>query len=160
MRNVDVVPCHPEWPQLFVTRALTPREWERVRKLRQHYFFDKIPAEDPYTWTFDHQDHLHYLLYQGGEIVGYLHLQLWEKSRAALRIIVIDKEHQGCGLGKKFLTDAERWLQEKGVRQLHVQSTPEAVSFYLKQGYHDMPFNDPEEHGTDSQDRELGKILS
>jgi GrpB-like predicted nucleotidyltransferase (UPF0157 family)/GNAT superfamily N-acetyltransferase len=143
-----------------ITKALTTREWKKVRTFRQYYFFDKVPIEDPYTWTFEHQDHLHYLFYEGGDIVGYLHLQLWEKSRCALRIIVIDEEYQRRGLGKKFLADVERWLQEQGIRQLHVQSPPEALPFYLQQGYHEMPFNDPEEHETDLRDVEIGKILS
>ena len=145
-----------------IIKALTSRDWEKARTFRQKYFFDKIPKEDPYTWTFEHQDHLHYLLYQGGEIVGYLHLQLWEKSRCALRIIVIDQEYQHRGLGKKFLADVEGWLRDQGVMQLHVQSSLEAYPFYLKQGYHEMPFNDPEGYETNpnSCDRELGKIFS
>lgn len=143
-----------------ITKALTPREWETVRALRQKYFFDKVPVADPCNWTFEHHDHLHYLFYQGSEIVGYLHLQLWEKSRSALRIMVIDEKYQRCGLGGNFLTDVERWLREQGVRQLHIQSSPEASPFYLKQGYHEMPFNDPEEHETTPQGIDLGKILS
>ncbi|MFZ4115509.1 MAG: GNAT family N-acetyltransferase [Chthoniobacterales bacterium] len=143
-----------------ITKALTPREWEKVSSFRQHYFFNKISREDPYTWTFEHQDHLHYLLYQGSEIVGYLHLQLWGKSRSALRIMVIDQEYQRLGLGKKFLADVERWLREQGIRSLHVQSSPEAHQFYLQQGYYEMPFNDPEGYKTDSRDVEIGKILN
>jgi hypothetical protein len=40
-----------------IVKALTDREWNAVRRLRQVYFFKS--KEDPYTWTFTHKDHIH-----------------------------------------------------------------------------------------------------
>ena len=72
-------------------------EWDMAKKLRQQYFFDPIGISDPYTWTFDHKDHVHFILYQGVEIIGYAHIQFWPGQRAALRIIVIDEDYRGEG---------------------------------------------------------------
>jgi hypothetical protein len=47
----------------------------------KNIFFDKVPTADPYTWTFDHPDHIHFVLYQGSEIIGYAHLQLWPEQK-------------------------------------------------------------------------------
>jgi len=78
-------------------------EWKIVRAWRQKFFFDKIPIADPYTWTFNHKDHLHLIFYKGTKIIGYAHIQLWPDHRAALRIIVIEENFRGHGLGGKFL---------------------------------------------------------
>ncbi|MBS0272313.1 MAG: GNAT family N-acetyltransferase [Proteobacteria bacterium] len=134
-------------------------EWEAARHFRNKYFFDKIPIADPYTWTFDHKDHVHFVLYQGTQIVGYAHIQLWPEQRTALRIIVIDEPFRSQGLGGHFLTLCERWLKEKGHKILQTQSSPEAYRFYKKQGYIEIPFNDPDGYESDPQDIDMGKIL-
>jgi GrpB-like predicted nucleotidyltransferase (UPF0157 family)/GNAT superfamily N-acetyltransferase len=134
-------------------------EWEAARTFRNKTFFDKIPIADPYTWTFDHQDHVHLVLYQGPQIIGYAHVQLWPDHRAALRIIVIDKRFRGQGLGGHFLTLCERWLKEKGFTALQTQASPDAYPFYLKYGYNEMPFNDPDGYESDPQDTDMGKVL-
>lgn len=140
-----------------IVQALTDREWSAVRNLRQQYFF-KL-KEDPYTWTFEHKDHIHFVFYKNVEIIGYAHLQLWPENRAALRIIVIDERYRNLGFGSQFLKLCERWFQHRGFKQLLVQSSQEAYKFYSKHGYVQMPFNDPDGYETDSQDIEMGKFL-
>lgn len=139
--------------------ALTSREWEAVRTFRNKTFFDKISITDPYTWTFDHEDHVHLILHKGTKIIGYAHIQLWPAQRAALRIIVIDESFRGQGLGGQFLTLFERWLKQKGFKVLQTQASPEAYPFYLKYGYTEMPFNDPDGYESDPQDVDMGKVL-
>lgn len=135
------------------------KEWEAARTFRQKYFFDKIPIADPYTWTFDHQDHVHLVLYKGARIVGYVHLQLWQDQRAALRIIVIDEPFRHQGLGEQFLALCERWLKQQSFKVVHTQASPAAYPFYLKYGYTKMPFNDPDGYESDPRDIDLGKLL-
>lgn len=144
---------------LRIVKALTPREWESVRHFRQTYFFDKVSITDPYTWTFDHADHIHFVIYQGANIIGYTHIQLWPQQRAAMRIIVIDEPYRNKGIGGKFLQDCERWLRQQDIQILHVQSSPEAYPFYNKQGYIKMPFEDPDRYEGAVQDIDMGKIL-
>lgn len=134
-------------------------EWEAARTFRNKTFFDKIPMADPYTWTFDHKDHIHLVFYQGTNIIGYAHIQLWPNHRAALRIIVIGKQIREQGLGGQFLTLCERWLKQKGFHVLQTQASPEAYPFYLKYGYIEMSFNDPDGYESDPQDTDMGKIL-
>lgn len=144
---------------LRCVNALTPREWEAVRIFRNKNFFDKIYIADPYTWTFNHNDHVHLVLYKGTKIIGYAHIQLWPENRAALRIIVINESLRGQGLGGQFLTLCECWLKQKGYTVLQTQASPTAYFFYRKQGYIKMPFNDPDGHGSDPQDIDMGKGL-
>jgi GrpB-like predicted nucleotidyltransferase (UPF0157 family)/GNAT superfamily N-acetyltransferase len=134
-------------------------EWAAARHFRQKYFFDKVPVIDPYTWTFDRKDHVHFVLYEGTKIVGYAHIQLWADQRAALRIIVIEESLRNKGRGGQLLELCERWLQQQGITVLQTQASPNAYAFYCKHGYIKMPFNDPDGYEGDPQDIEMGKKL-
>jgi len=135
------------------------QERQAATVLRQKYFFDRVPIKDPYLWTFDHKDHLHFILCLGNEIVGYAHVQLWPGRRAAIRIIVIEEQFRGSGLGKRLLAFCEKVLKEQGVKMLHTESRPKTTSFYKNLGYVEMPFNDPEGVATDPHDIAMGKEL-
>lgn len=119
----------------------------------------KAGLSDPYTWTFTHDAHVHFVLYQGVEIIGYAHVQLWPKERAALRIIVIDEARRNHRYGSQFLTLCEKWLKNQGYQSLHIESSPDALKFYRNNGYIDMSFNDPDGYEGDARDTAVGKIL-
>ena len=152
--SIDVKDGFDGWRMV---QALTDREWSAVRDLRDKNFFKSQP--DPYTWTFAHKDHIHFVFYKNADIIGYAHLQLWPENRAALRIIVIDERYRNLGLGSQFLKLCERWLHHQGFKTLLIQSSPEAYEFYRKHSYVKMPFNDPGGYETDARDIEVGKFL-
>jgi len=138
-------------------------EWDFAKRVRQKYFFDPLsitdPYSDPYSWTFDHKDHAHLILYQGVEMVGYGHIQFWPEGRAALRILVIDERFRNQGFGSHFLQLCEQWLKKQGVRTLHEEARADALPFYRKNGYSEMPFNDPSGEPPSSHDVAVGKRL-
>ncbi|MBA3957131.1 MAG: GNAT family N-acetyltransferase [Parachlamydiaceae bacterium] len=142
-----------------ILRCTHYAEWDVAKKLREQYFFGPIGIADPYTWTFDHKDHLHVILYHGVEMIGYAHIQLWPNYRSALRILVIDQPYQQHGLGSKFLHLCERWLKKLGIRSLHDEARPSSVAFYRKNGYVEMPFDEPSGEPPSAQDVAMGKIL-
>jgi len=134
-------------------------EWEAAKSLRKRYFFDKINVSDPYEWTFKHENHVHFVLYKGVEIVGYAHIQLWPKSRAAIRIIVIEEKQRNQGFGSQFLKWIEIWLRSKKYKSIHTEASPDSVGFYTHLGYGLMPFNDPDGYEEDPRDTPMGKLL-
>lgn len=134
-------------------------EWDTAKALRQHHFFDKVPISDPYTWTFNHPAHRHFVLCRGVAIIGYAHIQLWPNSRAAIRIIVVDTPHRNRGYGKQFLQWIELWLQRQEVKAIHTEASPDAVRFYQLAGYTSLPFDDPDGYETDPRDTPMGKLL-
>jgi len=101
-----------------MVKAMTTREWEAVRHFRQFYFFDKVGSSDPYAWTFEDPKHIHFILYHVSEIIGYAHIQLWPKQRAALRIIVIDERKRNHQYKRQFLALCEKWLKSQGNKRL------------------------------------------
>lgn len=152
--NIDIKDSFDGWRMV---KALTDREWDTVRTLRQKYFFKS--NTDPYAYTFENKDHVHFVFYKNADIIGYAHLHLWAEGRAALRIIVIDENYRNRGFGSQFLKLCERWLCHQGFKTLLIQSSPEAYRFYCQHEYVKMPFNDPDGYETDLRDIEIGKIL-
>lgn len=144
---------------LRVVKALTPTEWAATKHLRQKYFFGPHGVEDPYTWAFEHPEHVHLVLYQGSEIVGYTHIQLWKDNRAAIRIIVIDEAKRNHSLGTQLLKMCEKWLKSQDYNSLHAESSPAALDFYRKNGYTDMPFDDPSGDECGPPDVPVGRVL-
>lgn len=145
--------------RIRIMKCIHYDEWDAAKKLRQKYFFDPLSIADPYTWTFDHQEHTHIILYQGTEIIGYAHIQFWPAHRAALRILVIDEPYRRHGLGSQFLQLCEQWLKKQGIYSLHDEARPNVVSFYRRNGYKEMPFEDPTGEPPSPHDIAMGKIL-
>lgn len=134
-------------------------EWDFAKKIRQKYFFDPLSITDPYTWTFDHQEHAHIIFYQGFALIGYAHIQFWPNQRAALRIFVIDEPYRNHRFGSVFLQMCEKWLKKQGIQSIHDEARPDAIRFYLNNGYIEMPFDDPSGEPPSPHDIAIGKLL-
>ncbi len=126
---------------------------------RQRHFFDRINIQDPYRWALDHREHLHWLLYDDDKVIGYAHVQMWPDHRAALRIIIIDEQVRGHGLGRYLLSYCEQAMKEQGFKLLQTEASSKAYFFYKKLGYTEMPFNNPDGEPTHPDDRAMGKYL-
>ena len=59
---------------------------------------------------------MHFVLYEGTNIIGYAHLQLWSQQRAAMRIIAIDEEKRNHQYGSQFLQLCEKWIKSQGYK--------------------------------------------
>lgn len=148
-----------EFNQIRIMKCVHYAEWDFAKNIRQKYFFDPLSLKDPYTWTFDHKEHAHLILYKGVEMVGYAHIQFWPDQRAALRILVIDEHYRNHGFGSQFLQLCEQWLKRLGIQSLHDEARPDAIRFYRKNGYIDMSFNDPSGEPPSPHDIPVGKKL-
>ena len=144
---------------LRIILATDDKEWNLIKHFRQKYFFDKTGVQDPYIWTFEHESHRHFVLYIDQSIVGYAHIQLWKDNRAAMRIIVIEETQRNNGLGKKLLEFCENWLKTHNYKTIHAEASPNALTFYMQNGYVEMPFNDPDSYESSVDDIAVGKIL-
>ena len=135
------------------------KEKKEALDFRQKHFFDRLGFQDPYAWALGQKDHLHWLLYDNDRVIGYAHVQIWPNHRAALRIIVIDEQARGQGMGKYLMHACEQALKEQGVTLLQTEASSNAYHFYKKLGYIEMPFNNPDGEPTHPDDRAMGKHL-
>jgi len=134
-------------------------EWEAAKHFREHYFFGPHGIDDPYTWTFNHKEHAHLVLYQGARVVAYAHIQFWPYSRAAIRIIVVNENKRNQNFGTRFLALIEKWLRSLGFKSIHAESRQSSLRFYLKNGYTSMPFDDPNGDECGPPDVPVGKLI-
>ncbi|KJV55100.1 acetyltransferase family protein [Orientia chuto str. Dubai] len=98
-------------------------------------------------------------MYQGTEIVAYAHIQFWPDQRAAILIIAVNKNKRNQNSGSQFLALIEKWLRSLGIKSIHAESRHTSLRFYLKNGYTNMSFDDPEGHESDPNDVPVGKFL-
>jgi GNAT superfamily N-acetyltransferase len=148
-----------ETDPIRLVECIHDTEWNFAKQLRLKYFFNPLSMKDPYLWTFDHNEHAHFILYQGDAMIGYAHVQFWPDNRAALRIIVIDQPYRSHGHGSQFLNLCEQWLKKQGIKSVHDEARPDAIKFYRKNGYTEMPFNDPSGEPPSVRDLAMGKML-
>jgi GrpB-like predicted nucleotidyltransferase (UPF0157 family)/GNAT superfamily N-acetyltransferase len=132
-------------------------EWAAAKHFRNTFGPHRI--KDPCTGTFNHEEHAHLVLYQGTQIIGYAHIQFWPDQRATIRIIAVDEDKRNQNSGSVFLALIEKWLKSFGVKSIHAESRQSSLRFYLKNGYTNMPFDDPENHESDPNDVPVGKVL-
>jgi GrpB-like predicted nucleotidyltransferase (UPF0157 family)/GNAT superfamily N-acetyltransferase len=151
--SIDAKDGYDGWRMV---QALLDREWSKVGQLRQSYFKS---AGDPYSRTPTDPEHIHFVFYRNADVIGYAHLQLLPEHQAALRFIAIDDPHRHQGYGRLLLKLCERWLAHRGFRNLVVNTPKEVLSFYSRQGYIPIIFNDLDKASADSSEIQLVKTL-
>lgn len=137
--------------KLRLTRCIHKAELNTAQSVRERYY-KKIGLQDPFKDFFNHANHIHFALNLGTKMIGYIHLEYWDKNRGwvIIRFIWIDESYRERGFGTYFLTLCERWLKRHRNEILMVssmptnpQSRPKTNSFFLKRGFH-QNFFEPE----------------
>lgn len=60
--------------------------------------------------------------------------EISEKEVTLGRVVVLP-EYRGKGLGRKVISEAEKWIKELGYESVHIDSRTVAVDFYSGLGY-------------------------
>ena len=105
-----------------ISKCSGKTEWSTAKLFRQKYFAVQNLDKDTYAWTFDHPDHEHVILYQGGVIKGYAHIELKEGKKAVIHIMVIDESDSKKQeeLKEQFLLLLNKWLGIRGYGKLEL----------------------------------------
>ena len=111
--NIDVKDGFNGWRMV---QALTDREWKAVHTLRGQYFLNTTRFPE----SFKDKNHIHFLFYKNSDIIGYAHIQLYDKDSATLLILVIDSLCQNLGFEDQFLKLCQRWVLHQGIKQLEI----------------------------------------
>lgn len=132
-------------------------EWEAYHQIRDEQIFSPIYIDyDRNHPTITAENHFHFVLCQGTQIVSTAHVEFLNAHEAALRTLATDAPFQNQGFGKALVTLLERWVKLQGREILKTHARLKAEDFYRRLGYNDMPFDDP----CIEQDYiNLGKIL-
>ncbi|MCS5707354.1 GNAT family N-acetyltransferase [Candidatus Berkiella cookevillensis] len=119
---------------LHIVKALTPKEWEVVAYLREQCTSNQsLPAIN--ANTTDNSKYLHFILYQGFQIIGYANIELNTESQATILLLVIDTPYRNQSNGEAFLKQCEHWLKQQNIKTVQVQALAESEYFYQTYGY-------------------------
>ncbi len=90
---------------------------------------DELTVNDAFI-----QKNIVYCLCSNKEIAGFYSLKKLKKTEAELEHFFIDPKFKGQGFGKKLLEHAMKTVGKTGYKNLIIQSDPNAVEFYIRQG--------------------------
>ena len=132
-------------------------EWDAAKQFRHRFFFGPRGIKDGDTWTFNHKDHAHCVLYCGVDIVAYVHIQFLPDHRSVIRILGIDThDHRGARVLMAYI---DRWLKNIGVKSIHGAASQHNLRLYRDNGYTTMAFHEFDHHEHEFNDVPVGKIL-
>lgn len=120
------------------------REWEQYHRIKNEQIFADLDVKyDPNHPTVTAENHFHFILCHGMDIVSIAHIEFLANDEAALRAIATDKHEQNKGYASEMLLLLEKWLKRHNKKILKLHSRLTAEKFYCKRGYDDMEFDDP-----------------
>lgn len=127
---------------LGVVRCLHYREWKAYHRVRIEQIFAPINVKyDPNHPTITDPNHHHFVLLHGIKIVSVAHVEFLNNHEAALRSLATDEPFKRKGYGRHLMEFLERWLThyDKTIFKMHANLN--AINFYKKLGYTDIPLN-------------------
>lgn len=118
-------------------------EWEQYHRIKNEQIFADLDVEyDPNHPSVNAENHFHFILCHGMEIVSIAHIEFLANDEAALRALATDKHEQNKGYASEMLLLLEKWLKRHDKKILKLHSRLNAEEFYRKRGYDDMEFDD------------------
>lgn len=141
----------------IVNLATHDKEWEEYHRIRKAEIFEGEAFEyNPNHPTITAENHFHFVLYKGVQIVAVSHIEFWDKDTAILRPFATDSIQQKKGYGSFLLDFLEGWIKLSGKSIIKLHASDEAIEFYRKRGYSEMEF---EEESLFDDCTDMGKIL-
>ncbi|MBY0500413.1 MAG: GNAT family N-acetyltransferase [Alphaproteobacteria bacterium] len=118
-------------------------EWRTYHRIRKEQIHDRYNSLKPYVshdveeWEVNHFP-LVFTPKSDEDIFGTLRIDLLNDLEASLRWIAIDAPFTGQGLGKKMLSLAENFLQQRNITLVRIPVEPDSKDFYAHLGYTEM----------------------
>jgi GrpB-like predicted nucleotidyltransferase (UPF0157 family) len=111
---IDEILKQTGFNRLRVLKCVTDDELNAAKNFRQQ-------DVDLMQENLDVQNHEHFMLYHGVEIIGYAYIQILTESRAALRVFALAEENPD--FASQFLSIIEKWLKVRGYENTQVESS-------------------------------------
>ena len=81
------------------------------------------------------ESHEYIVAFDGIHPIATCRLHFTEDGNAKIERVVTIKKYRETGIGRAVVTEAEKWIRERGVKKIIITSRDEAVGFYEKLGY-------------------------
>jgi GrpB-like predicted nucleotidyltransferase (UPF0157 family) len=97
----------------FIRKALQAAHFTKWRITKCTHYVEQETAKsfsNSPEWTFTHNDHVHFMLYKGVEIMGHAHMELLPHQKAIFKnVCTMHPDHR-----LPFLEFCKTWLQKQG----------------------------------------------
>lgn len=119
-------------------------DWDAYHRIRDEQIFDRNEVlYDKNHSSFTAENHYHFVLCKGTQVVSVAHVEFLNEREAALRSLATDEPYKKQGYAKRLMELLERWIVLQGRETIKLHSALEAEAFYRKLGYVDIEFDDP-----------------
>jgi len=105
-------------------------EWEFAKNLRNKYSSRINEKSVPFVFTSNSENHKHFILYHGTNIVGYAHIHLYQTKVATLCFFAIEKDYKGNGFGTSFIKLLEKWIKLEGYKSIYIKNSLVKLEFF------------------------------
>jgi GNAT superfamily N-acetyltransferase len=125
-------------PTYRLRRVESLTDWHAYHHIRRTELFAVRWPEVVYDTNHPDErepSNLPHVLEVDGAIVGTIRIDLMGARCAAFRLIAIRRALQRQGHGSRLLALAEALVGELGCAQVTIQSPPDVVEFFLRNGY-------------------------
>lgn len=78
---------------------------------------------------------LHLVAVEKKKVVGCVLFYPETENAGRLYQMAISGEYQGQGFGRRLLASLEQELSKRGIKEIHLNASQEAVGFYIQMGY-------------------------
>lgn len=92
----------------------------------------------------------YYISQSGGKVTGFISVKIQSSSLAEIMSMGVLKEHQGMGIGRSLIEEANKFVKELGVKQLQVKTLGPSAKceyyektrdFYKSVGFYELEEN-------------------
>lgn len=119
------------------------KEWQEYHRIKREQIFEPLDiAYDENHFTMTDENHFHFILCKGIDIVTAAHVEFLNKEEAAIRALATDDLYKCKGYAFYIMKMLEKWIKQNGRNVIKLHANPQALSFYQKLGYDDMEFDD------------------
>jgi GrpB-like predicted nucleotidyltransferase (UPF0157 family)/GNAT superfamily N-acetyltransferase len=133
------------------------QEWASYHRIRDEQIFKPIKViYDKDHPSLNAQNHFHFVLCKGVEIVSIAHVEFLNETAAAIRSLATDEPYKQKGYAAHLMKLIEKWLKHHGRSIIKMHAHLRAEKFYRKLGYVDMEFDDV---SISKEVIDLGKVL-
>ncbi len=111
--------------QLRMLKCNEETEWEAYHRIREEQIFNPVNvAYDRNDPTLTSDNHHHFILYKGTNIVSIAHIEFLNENEAALRSFATDESFKNYGYEAHLMKTLERWLIKKERKLIKPDTNP------------------------------------
>ena len=132
------------WNGYRIVMAATPEEWGFYHSIKETEIFARNNIQyDRNHPTLTAENHFHFILYKGQNIVCAAQIEFLNNNQSVLRFLATKQQFKNLGFGKHMMQLLEKWVKQQGHIVIKMHAHLEAELFFRNLGYKEIKFDNP-----------------